>query len=59
MLGVNRKSATLALQAMQSAGLISYRRGKIRVLDRAGLEQASCECYAVINRLSEAASLRG
>jgi CRP-like cAMP-binding protein len=48
MLGANRKSVTLAAQSLQSAGLISYHRGKIQVLDRPGLEQASCECYAIV-----------
>src|SRR6202158_6224 len=48
MLGANRKSVTLAAQSLQTAGLISYRRGKILVVDRAGLEQASCECYAIV-----------
>ncbi len=48
MLGANRKSVTLAAQSLQTAGLISYHRGKIRVLDRAGLEKASCECYASV-----------
>src|SRR5476651_1248110 len=48
ILGANRKSVTLAAQAMQAAGLISYRRGTIQVLDRQGLEKASCECYAIV-----------
>ena len=48
MMGVNRKSVTLAAQAMQAAGLITYRRGKMQVLDRPGLEAAACECYAVV-----------
>jgi hypothetical protein len=48
MLGANRKSVTLAAQALQTAGLISYHRGKIQVLDRSGLERASCECYAIV-----------
>ncbi|MGH6837236.1 MAG: Crp/Fnr family transcriptional regulator [Methylocella sp.] len=48
MMGVNRKSVTLAAQALQAAGLINYRRGKMQVLDRPGLEEASCECYRVI-----------
>jgi CRP-like cAMP-binding protein len=48
MLGANRKSVTLAAQAIQTAGLISYRRGKIRILDRPGLEKAACECYAIV-----------
>jgi CRP-like cAMP-binding protein len=54
MLGANRKSVTLAAQSMQMAGLISYRRGKIQVLDRAGLERASCECYAVVRERFDA-----
>jgi len=48
ILGANRKSITLAAQSMQSAGLISYRRGTIQVLDRIALENASCECYAIV-----------
>lgn len=48
MLGANRTSITLAAQSLQSAGLISYRRGLMQVKDRTGLENASCECYAVV-----------
>jgi CRP-like cAMP-binding protein len=48
ILGANRKSVTLAAQSMQTAGLISYRRGTIQVLNRPGLERASCECYAIV-----------
>jgi len=54
MLGANRKSVTLAAQSLQAAGLISYRRGKIQVVNRAGLEQASCECYAIVRERFEA-----
>lgn len=54
MLGANRKSVTLAAQAMQAAGLISYRRGKITVIDRPGLEKASCECYAIVKERFDA-----
>ena len=54
MLGANRKSVTLAAQAMQTAGLISYRRGKIQVLDRPGLEEAACECYAIVRERFDA-----
>ena len=48
MLGVRRESITQAAGHLQQAGLISYRRGHISVLDRAGLETHSCECYAVV-----------
>ena len=48
ILGANRKSITLAAQSMKEAGLISYHRGTIQVLDRHALEEASCECYAVV-----------
>ena len=54
MLGANRKSVTLAAQSMQTAGLISYRRGTMQVLDRAGLEKASCECYAIVKERFDA-----
>jgi hypothetical protein len=43
----SRKSATLAAQSIRTAASSSYRPGTIQVLDRAGLEQASCECYAL------------
>lgn len=46
MLGVRRAGVTEAALKMQAAGLISYGRGRIRILDRAGLERAVCECYA-------------
>jgi hypothetical protein len=48
MLGTDRKSVTLAAQAMQAAGLIGYQRGKIQIVDRPGLEKATCECYAMV-----------
>jgi CRP-like cAMP-binding protein len=54
MLGANRKSVTLAAQSMQTAGLITYRRGKIQILDRPGLERASCECYANVRERFDA-----
>jgi len=54
ILGANRKSVTLAAQSMQTAGLISYRRGTIQVLDRQGLEKASCECYAIVRERFDA-----
>jgi hypothetical protein len=53
MLGANRKSVTLAAQSMQTAGLISYRRGKIQILDRPGLERG-CVCYANVRERFDA-----
>jgi CRP-like cAMP-binding protein len=50
MLGVRREGVTEAALRLQQAGLISYTRGRITVLDRAGLEQRTCECYAVVKR---------
>jgi CRP-like cAMP-binding protein len=50
MLGVRREGVTEAALKLQKAGLIQYSRGRILVLDRAGLEQRSCECYAVVKK---------
>jgi CRP-like cAMP-binding protein len=44
MLAVRRPTVTLIAQALQSAGLIRYRRGRITILDHAGLEKLACEC---------------
>lgn len=48
MLGVRREGVTEAALKLQKAGLIRYARGHIKVLDRPGLEQRTCECYAVV-----------
>ena len=50
MLGVRREGVTEAAVKLQHGGLIRYARGRILVLDRAGLEQRTCECYAVVKR---------
>lgn len=48
MLGVRRPGVTVAMGLLQKAGLITHSRGNITVVNRAGLEKASCECYRTI-----------
>jgi CRP-like cAMP-binding protein len=50
MLGVRREGITEAAGKLQQAGIISYRRGHISVLERSGLETRACECYAVVKK---------
>lgn len=49
MLGVRRAGVTVVALEMSNAGLVSYRRSYLQVLDRAGLVDAACECYGVVN----------
>jgi CRP-like cAMP-binding protein len=50
MLGVRREAVSHQAARLQGAGLISYHRGHITILDRAGLEARVCECYSVVRR---------
>lgn len=50
MLGVRREGVTEAAGKLQKLGLIEYSRGRIVVLDRAGVERHACECYQVVKR---------
>jgi len=50
MMGVPREGATEGALKLQNAGLIDYTEGRIRVLDREGLEKRTCECYAVVRK---------
>jgi CRP-like cAMP-binding protein len=50
MLGVDQDVATEGALELQDARLIQYENGRIRVMDRSGLEQRSCECYAVVKK---------
>jgi len=48
MLGTRRSSVTVAAGILHEAGVIDYRRGKVRILNRKKLEEAACECYSVV-----------
>jgi CRP-like cAMP-binding protein len=62
MLGTRRTTVTLVAGSLQRRGLIDYRRGKVTVIDRTGLERAACGCYRVtrdaLDKLYDSASLR-
>lgn len=63
MLGVHRPAVSIAAGTLQQAGFIRYRRGRVTVTDRAGLETAACECYTtasgLLNGLGEGKSHGG
>jgi hypothetical protein len=48
MLAVRRPGVTVAARSLQSTGAIDYQRGRVVVLDRWRLEEASCECYGIV-----------
>lgn len=48
MLGVRRPGITMAMRALRSTGVVTYRRGSVQIVDREGLEGASCDCYRVM-----------
>jgi CRP-like cAMP-binding protein len=50
MLGLRRSSVTVAAQALQARRLISYRRGRVEIINRKGLKAAACECHEVVIR---------
>jgi CRP-like cAMP-binding protein len=53
MLGVRRQSVNLTARVLQQVNLIKYHRGELTILDRAGLEEASCECFRVTSQMYE------
>ena len=55
MLGVRRQSVNLTARLLQGAGLIEYARGEVTILNRPGLEEASCECFRVTSDMYEQA----
>jgi CRP-like cAMP-binding protein len=55
MLGVRRQSVNLTARLLQGAKLIEYNRGEMTILDRPGLEEASCECFRVTTEMYEQA----
>lgn len=53
MVGSSRQKVSMVAGELQTAGFISYQRGRVRVLDRPGLEKSSCDCYRVLRRAYE------
>jgi Mn-dependent DtxR family transcriptional regulator len=53
MLGVRRQTITAAARDLQQRDLITYQRGSVKIINRAGLEEAACECYRAIREYYE------
>jgi CRP-like cAMP-binding protein len=58
MLGLRRPTVSQIAQRLHISGLIDYRRGNVRILDRAGLEKSACDCYRIVRAEFEAMTLR-
>src|SRR3954468_20530232 len=54
MMGVRRTSVSLVANTLQKAGLISYRRGRVRIVNVEGIREAACECYEAVQSHYEA-----
>jgi hypothetical protein len=59
MVGVRRPSLSLTANELQKAGYIKYARGRIRILDRAGLERLTCKCYRKVRDLYDPSAASG
>jgi CRP-like cAMP-binding protein len=57
MLGTDRPTVSLAASTMQKKGILEYRRGAVKILDRAKLQEIACECYQVIEQFNPALGL--
>jgi CRP-like cAMP-binding protein len=58
MLAVRRSGVTVAMQALQAAGVVGQRRGRVTICDRPGLEAAACGCYGRVQAFTAAAAAR-
>jgi CRP-like cAMP-binding protein len=58
MLGASRPTVTIVAGTLQKAGLITYHRGRVTIVDREGLEAAACECYRTTTDLLNAVTNR-
>ena len=50
MLGIRRSSVTVSANILQKAGVISYKRGRVTIVNKARLEEAACGCYRIIRQ---------